>query len=44
VGFGFRLVLPFFGQTPLALDFGFPITHNPQDNEQVLSFSFGISR
>jgi len=44
VGFGFRLVLPFFGQTPLALDFGFPITHNSQDNEQVLSFSFGISR
>jgi outer membrane protein insertion porin family len=44
VGFGFRLVLPFFGQTPLALDFGFPITHNPQDNQQVLSFSFGISR
>jgi outer membrane protein insertion porin family len=44
VGFGFRLVLPFFGQTPLALDFGFPITHNSEDNEQVLSFSFGISR
>ena len=44
VGFGFRLVLPIFGKQPLALDFGFPITHSPQDNEQVLSFSFGISR
>ena len=25
VGFGFRLTLPFFGQVPIALDFGFPI-------------------
>lgn len=44
VGFGFRLVLPIFGKQPLALDFGIPITHSPQDNEQVLSFSFGITR
>ena len=44
IGFGFRLVLPFFGQTPLALDFGFPITENSQDNTQVVSFSFGIYR
>ncbi len=44
VGFGFRLILPFFGSTPLALDFGFPITKNSQDNTQVVSFSFGISR
>ncbi|HEX4052964.1 MAG TPA: POTRA domain-containing protein [Tepidisphaeraceae bacterium] len=44
VGFGFRLVLPFLGKQPLALDFGFPITQSPQDNTQVLSFSFGFSR
>jgi outer membrane protein insertion porin family len=44
VGFGFRLTLPFFGQTPLALDFGFPIIKNSQDSTQVVSFSFGISR
>jgi outer membrane protein insertion porin family len=44
VGFGFRLVLPIFGRQPLALDFGFPITHSRTDNEQVLSFSFGFSR
>ena len=44
VGFGFRLVLPILGRQPLALDFGFPITHSRTDNEQVLSFSFGISR
>lgn len=43
-GFGVRLVLPFFGQMPLALDFGFPITQNRQDRTQVLSFSFGIYR
>jgi outer membrane protein insertion porin family len=44
IGFGFRLVLPFFGQTPLALDFGFPVVKNSQDNTQVVSFSFGIYR
>ena len=44
VGFGFRLVLPILGRQPLALDFGFPITQSRQDNTQVLSFSFGISR
>ncbi len=44
MGFGFRLVLPILGRQPLALDFGFPITHSRTDNEQVLSFSFGISR
>ena len=44
IGFGFRLVLPILGRQPLALDFGFPITHSRTDNQQVLSFSFGISR
>ncbi len=44
VGFGFRLVLPFLGKQPLALDFGFPITQSRQDNTQVVSFSFGFSR
>jgi outer membrane protein insertion porin family len=43
-GFGFRLTIPFFPSAPLALDFGFPMTENRQDNEQVLSFSFQISR
>jgi outer membrane protein insertion porin family len=44
VGFGFRLVLPILGPRPLALDFGFPITQSRLDNQQVVSFSFGISR
>ncbi len=44
VGFGFRLTLPILGRQPLALDFGFPITQSRQDNTQVVSFSFGITR
>jgi outer membrane protein assembly factor BamA len=44
VGFGIRLVLPFFGSQPLALDLGFPLTKNPQDQTQIFSFSFGVSR
>jgi outer membrane protein insertion porin family len=43
-GFGVRLVLPFLGKQPLALDFGLPITQSRTDNLQVLSFSFGFSR
>jgi outer membrane protein insertion porin family len=43
-GFGFRLILPFFGSAPLQLDFGFPITQSPQDRTQLISFSFGITR
>ena len=44
VGFGFRLALPILGRQPLGIDFGFPITQSRQDNTQVLSFSFGITR
>ena len=43
-GVGVRLSLPFLGQVPFALDFGVPITQSRQDNTQVLSFSFGLSR
>jgi outer membrane protein insertion porin family len=43
VGFGFRVNLPIL-QVPLVLDFGFPIVHASTDQEQVLSFSFGIRR
>lgn len=44
VGAGVRLVLPFFGQVPLALDFAVPITRNHQDDTQFISFSLGVSR
>jgi outer membrane protein assembly factor BamA len=39
VGFGFRLTLPFFGQVPIALDFGFPITKDRQDETRFFGFS-----
>jgi outer membrane protein insertion porin family len=41
VGFGFRLSLPFFGQLPLAVDFGFPITKDDQDDIRIFSFTLG---
>jgi outer membrane protein assembly factor BamA len=42
IGFGFRLILPIFGQAPLALDFALPLTKDDQDDTQWFSFSFGI--
>jgi outer membrane protein insertion porin family len=42
VGFGVRLTLPIFGQLPLALDFGFPITKDSQDDTRIISFSLGF--
>jgi outer membrane protein assembly complex protein YaeT len=41
VGFGLRWVIPFFGPIPMALDFGFPIVKNSQDDTQILSFTLG---
>jgi outer membrane protein assembly factor BamA len=42
VGTGVRLVLPFLGQTPLAIDFAIPITQDRKDDTQLISFSFGL--
>ena len=39
VGFGFRIKIPIFGQQPIALDFGFPISSESGDDTQILSFS-----
>ncbi len=44
VGAGFRLTLPLLGQTPIAVDFAYPITKDDDDDTQVISFSFGFSR
>jgi outer membrane protein insertion porin family len=44
VGAGIRLVLPFLGQTPIAVDLAYPITKDDDDDTQIISFSFGISR
>jgi outer membrane protein insertion porin family len=41
-GFGVRLKIPFFGELPLALDFGIPITKASGDRTQLISFSLGI--
>ena len=41
-GFGFRLSLPFLGQLPVALDFGFPISKDDQDDTRLFSFSLGL--
>jgi outer membrane protein insertion porin family len=44
VGAGIRLVLPFLGQAPLSLDFAVPINKDDQDEDQLISFSFGFSQ
>ncbi|MCD4825433.1 MAG: BamA/TamA family outer membrane protein, partial [Phycisphaerae bacterium] len=41
VGFGVRWTIPFFGPVPMALDFGFPLAKEDDDNTQIFSFSLG---
>ena len=43
VGAGVRLILPFLGQTPLAIDFAVPLTKAHEDNTQLISFSLGFT-
>jgi outer membrane protein insertion porin family len=43
-GFGVRIAIPQLGPVPIALDFGFPITHGPGDLQQVFSFWIGMFR
>jgi outer membrane protein insertion porin family len=40
-GFGLRIVIPFLGPRPVAIDFGFPVRKFDGDETRVLSFSFG---
>jgi len=42
-GFGVRWVIPLFGPVPMAFDFGFPISKDEDDDEQIFSFSVGWS-
>ncbi len=44
VGAGIRLVLPFLGQAPLAVDFAVPLTKDEEDETQLISFSFGFTQ
>ena len=43
VGFGFRLILPIFGQAPVALDFALPLTKDDEDDTEWFSFSLGFN-
>jgi outer membrane protein insertion porin family len=44
VGVGVRFTLPFLGQTPIAIDFGVPLSKGPHDQSQLISFSLGLSQ
>lgn len=41
VGVGLRVVIPFLGERPVALDFGLPVVDYEGDEKQIISFSFG---
>lgn len=43
VGAGVRFTLPFLGQTPIAIDFAVPISKATHDQQQVISFSLGLT-
>jgi len=43
IGAGFRLVVPFLGPAPIAVDFAIPLSKDDEDDTQVVSFSFGIT-
>jgi outer membrane protein insertion porin family len=43
-GVGLRVTVPAMGPAPIALDFAFPVSKAPFDDEQVFSFSMGFSR
>ncbi|MGB7158872.1 MAG: BamA/TamA family outer membrane protein [Tepidisphaeraceae bacterium] len=44
IGAGFRLVVPFLGQAPIAIDLAYPISKDDEDDTQIISFSFGITQ
>ncbi len=43
-GFGLRIAIPAMGPAPIALDFAFPVSKDPADDEQVFSFYVGFLR
>jgi len=42
VGTGFRINIPALSGAPLAFDFGFPITKQPDDSTQLFNFSVDV--
>ncbi|MFH1264629.1 MAG: BamA/TamA family outer membrane protein, partial [Planctomycetota bacterium] len=43
-GVGLRIVIPAMGAAPIALDFAFPVSSEPTDQEEVFSFFVGFLR
>ncbi len=44
VGFGFELVIPqLFQMVPMHFDFGFPVLEDDKDEDQLFSFTFGLT-
>ena len=41
LGFGFRVRVPFMGNSTISVDFGFPVIDKGQDDEQTITFNFG---
>jgi len=41
LGFGFRLMVPALGGVPISLDFGWPVSRQPGDDTERVSFSLG---
>lgn len=40
-GAGIRWIVPLFGPVPMSLDFAVPINADDEDDEQIVSFTFG---
>lgn len=43
LGFGFRVRVPFLGNSVVSIDFGFPFIRKDEDDEQTITFNFGGS-
>lgn len=43
IGAGIRLIIPFLGQTPIAIDLAFPLSKDDEDDTQIISFSLGFT-
>jgi outer membrane protein insertion porin family len=43
LGFGFRVHVPFLGNSVVSIDFGFPFIRESDDDTQTITFNFGGS-
>ena len=42
IGTGFRFIIPFFGQAPIAIDFAVPLIEQDGDETEIFSFSIDL--